>query len=110
MSTHSIVPSTPVHIQYLPNVAHVMCAHIYCIVCIFFPRPVCILNLQTEEGTVTDVNPHLSSCCELLELILRKGLQREYYNKAKPCRQEYRTLEPAYILTSVCLPQSQSLV
>ncbi|XP_041714615.2 uncharacterized protein si:ch211-250n8.1 isoform X1 [Coregonus clupeaformis] len=37
---------------------------------------VCILNLQTEEGTVTDVNPHLSSCCELLELILRKGLQQ----------------------------------
>ncbi|CDQ72045.1 unnamed protein product [Oncorhynchus mykiss] len=37
---------------------------------------VCILNLQTEEGTVTDVNPHLSSCCELLELTLRKGLQQ----------------------------------
>ncbi|XP_019902125.2 uncharacterized protein si:ch211-250n8.1 isoform X2 [Esox lucius] len=37
---------------------------------------VCILNLQTVEGTVTDVSPHLSSCCELLELILRKGLQQ----------------------------------
>lgn len=37
---------------------------------------VCILNLKSE-GTVTDSNPHLASCCELLELILQKGLQRE---------------------------------
>uniref|UniRef100_A0A673HWJ5 PDZ domain-containing protein n=1 Tax=Sinocyclocheilus rhinocerous TaxID=307959 RepID=A0A673HWJ5_9TELE len=28
------------------------------------------------EGTVTDSNPHLATCCELLELILRKGLQQ----------------------------------
>lgn len=39
---------------------------------------VCILNLKSE-GTVTDSNPHLASCCELLELILRKGLQRELH-------------------------------
>lgn len=39
---------------------------------------VCILNLKSE-GTVTDSNPHLASCCELLELILQKGLQRETY-------------------------------
>ncbi|XP_051959557.1 uncharacterized protein LOC127627257 [Xyrauchen texanus] len=36
---------------------------------------VCILNLKSE-GTVTDSSPHLASCCELLELILRKGLQQ----------------------------------
>ncbi|KAL7869515.1 hypothetical protein AOLI_G00135030 [Acnodon oligacanthus] len=36
---------------------------------------VCILQLQAE-GTVTDSSPHLASCCELLELILRKGLQQ----------------------------------
>ncbi|KAK2866669.1 hypothetical protein Q7C36_002725 [Tachysurus vachellii] len=34
---------------------------------------VCILELQTED-TVTDASPQLASCCELLELILRKGL------------------------------------
>ncbi|KAM6951480.1 uncharacterized protein FYW47_014991 [Aplochiton taeniatus] len=37
---------------------------------------VCILNLQSDGETVMDSNPHLSSCCELLELILRKGLQQ----------------------------------
>ncbi|XP_072523598.1 uncharacterized protein [Salminus brasiliensis] len=36
---------------------------------------VCILQLQAE-GTVTDSSPHLAPCCELLELILRKGLQQ----------------------------------
>ncbi|XP_036427908.1 uncharacterized protein si:ch211-250n8.1 isoform X2 [Colossoma macropomum] len=36
---------------------------------------VCILQLQAE-GSVTDSSPHLASCCELLELILRKGLQQ----------------------------------
>ncbi|XP_066521891.1 uncharacterized protein si:ch211-250n8.1 isoform X2 [Hoplias malabaricus] len=36
---------------------------------------VCILQLQAG-GTVTDSSPHLASCCELLELILRKGLQQ----------------------------------
>lgn len=43
--------------------------------CLF---PVCILNLNSE-GTVSDSNPHLASCCELLELILRKGLLRELH-------------------------------
>ncbi|KAM4623631.1 uncharacterized protein ACJ7VT_004676 [Polymixia lowei] len=37
---------------------------------------VCILNLQSDGEMVTDTNPHLASCCELLELILRKGLQQ----------------------------------
>ncbi|XP_051968502.1 uncharacterized protein LOC127633446 isoform X5 [Xyrauchen texanus] len=36
---------------------------------------VCILNLKLE-GTVTDSSLHLASCCEFLELILRKGLQQ----------------------------------
>ncbi|XP_016889495.1 uncharacterized protein LOC107988830 isoform X2 [Cynoglossus semilaevis] len=37
---------------------------------------VCVLNLQSDGASVTDTNPHLSSCCELLELVLRKGLQQ----------------------------------
>ncbi|XP_071397597.1 uncharacterized protein [Centroberyx affinis] len=37
---------------------------------------VCLLNLQADGELVTDSSPHLSSCCELLELILRKGLQQ----------------------------------
>ncbi|XP_072568331.1 uncharacterized protein [Paramormyrops kingsleyae] len=37
---------------------------------------VCILSLKSEGGAVTDSNPQLSSCCQLLELVLRKGLQQ----------------------------------
>ncbi|XP_031699896.1 uncharacterized protein LOC116381693 isoform X2 [Anarrhichthys ocellatus] len=37
---------------------------------------VCVLNLQSSGGTVSNTNPHLASCCELLELVLRKGLQQ----------------------------------
>ncbi|KAK7918948.1 hypothetical protein WMY93_010232 [Mugilogobius chulae] len=37
---------------------------------------VCVLNLQSSGQTVTDSSPHLSSCCELLELVLRKGIQQ----------------------------------
>ncbi|XP_068162351.1 uncharacterized protein si:ch211-250n8.1 isoform X2 [Antennarius striatus] len=37
---------------------------------------VCVLNLQSDGGMVTDANPHLACCCELLELVLRKGLQQ----------------------------------
>ncbi|XP_031424374.1 uncharacterized protein si:ch211-250n8.1 isoform X1 [Clupea harengus] len=37
---------------------------------------VCILNFSQFGTPVTDSCPHLSSCCELLELILRKGLQQ----------------------------------
>ncbi|XP_061611688.1 uncharacterized protein si:ch211-250n8.1 isoform X2 [Phyllopteryx taeniolatus] len=38
---------------------------------------VCLLNLQCDYGqTVTDSNPHVTSCCQLLELLLRKGLQQ----------------------------------
>uniref|UniRef100_A0A667ZQN5 Uncharacterized protein n=1 Tax=Myripristis murdjan TaxID=586833 RepID=A0A667ZQN5_9TELE len=40
------------------------------------PLAVCLLNLQSDGDTVTDSSPHLASCCELLELILRKGLQQ----------------------------------
>ncbi|XP_022522292.2 uncharacterized protein si:ch211-250n8.1 isoform X2 [Astyanax mexicanus] len=36
---------------------------------------VCIVQLQAE-GSVTDSSAQLSSCCELLELILRSGLQQ----------------------------------
>uniref|UniRef100_A0A3B3Z494 Uncharacterized protein n=1 Tax=Poecilia mexicana TaxID=48701 RepID=A0A3B3Z494_9TELE len=35
----------------------------------------CVLNMQSDGGVVTDSSPHLPSCCELLELVLRKGLQ-----------------------------------
>ncbi|XP_054913471.1 uncharacterized protein si:ch211-250n8.1 isoform X2 [Poeciliopsis prolifica] len=37
---------------------------------------VCLLNMQSDGGAVTDSSPHLPSCCELLELVLRKGLQQ----------------------------------
>ncbi|KAJ8399735.1 hypothetical protein AAFF_G00408400 [Aldrovandia affinis] len=37
---------------------------------------VCILSLQPDGGTLTDSSPQLSSCCQLLELIFRKGLQQ----------------------------------
>ncbi|KAM9837722.1 uncharacterized protein ACBR49_018361 isoform 2-T2 [Aulostomus maculatus] len=37
---------------------------------------VCVLNLQSDGGMVTDTHPYLASCCELLELLLRKGLQQ----------------------------------
>lgn len=47
--------------------------------CLFFSHlPVCVLNLLSDGEMVTDANPHLASCCELLELVLRKGLQRQY--------------------------------
>uniref|UniRef100_A0A3B5KHA8 PDZ domain-containing protein n=1 Tax=Takifugu rubripes TaxID=31033 RepID=A0A3B5KHA8_TAKRU len=32
--------------------------------------------MQADGDAVTDSNPHLASCCQLLELLLRKGLQR----------------------------------
>uniref|UniRef100_A0A3Q3JBY1 Uncharacterized protein n=1 Tax=Monopterus albus TaxID=43700 RepID=A0A3Q3JBY1_MONAL len=35
----------------------------------------CVLNLQSDVEMVSDTNPHLASCCELIELILRKGLR-----------------------------------
>ncbi|XP_038155223.1 uncharacterized protein si:ch211-250n8.1 [Cyprinodon tularosa] len=49
---------------------------------------VCVLNMQSDGGMVTDSSPHLPSCCELLELVLRKGLhqpvlslvQRDYWH------------------------------
>uniref|UniRef100_A0AAQ4P3G8 RUN domain-containing protein n=1 Tax=Gasterosteus aculeatus aculeatus TaxID=481459 RepID=A0AAQ4P3G8_GASAC len=37
---------------------------------------VCVLNLQSDGRIVSDTHPHLASCCELLELVLRKGLQQ----------------------------------
>lgn len=47
------------------------------------PASVCVLNLQSDGDAVTDANPHLASCCELLELVLRKGLQRQYPHNIK---------------------------
>ncbi|XP_061764793.1 uncharacterized protein si:ch211-250n8.1 isoform X2 [Nerophis ophidion] len=41
---------------------------------------VCVLNLQSDGESVTDSSPHLVSCCELLELVLRKGLQQPLLN------------------------------
>lgn len=38
----------------------------------------CVLNLQSHGEMVTDTSAHLASCCELIELVLRKGLQRQY--------------------------------
>ncbi|KAM9717002.1 uncharacterized protein ACNS7B_022759 isoform 1-T1 [Menidia menidia] len=37
---------------------------------------VCVQNLRSGGGVVTDSSPQLSPCCELLELVLRKGLQQ----------------------------------
>ncbi|XP_047232795.1 uncharacterized protein si:ch211-250n8.1 isoform X2 [Girardinichthys multiradiatus] len=37
---------------------------------------VCVLNMQADGVVVIDSSPHLPSCCELLELVLRKGLQK----------------------------------
>lgn len=37
---------------------------------------VCVLSLQSDGQAVTDSSLHLSSCCDLLELVLRKGLQQ----------------------------------
>lgn len=44
----------------------------------------CVLNLQASGGAVTDSNPHLASCCQLLELLLRKGLQRQSHTTQIP--------------------------
>lgn len=53
-------------------------AHDKSTVCVCVSLTVCVLNLQSDGDTVTDANPHLASCCELLELVLRKGLQRQH--------------------------------
>ncbi|XP_029384127.1 uncharacterized protein LOC115060362 isoform X2 [Echeneis naucrates] len=37
---------------------------------------VCVLQLQSCADSVTDSDSHLTSCCQLLELVLRKGLQQ----------------------------------
>ncbi|XP_064179357.1 uncharacterized protein si:ch211-250n8.1 isoform X1 [Anguilla rostrata] len=37
---------------------------------------VCILSLQSDAAAITDASTQLSSCCQLLELIFRKGLQQ----------------------------------
>uniref|UniRef100_A0A673CUV0 RUN domain-containing protein n=1 Tax=Sphaeramia orbicularis TaxID=375764 RepID=A0A673CUV0_9TELE len=49
--------------------------HYICYVLVVF-LSVCVLNLQSDGQTITNTNPHLASCCELLELVLRKGLQQ----------------------------------
>lgn len=52
--------------------------------CSCLPFPVCVLNLQASGDAVTDSNPHLASCCQLLELLLRKGLQRQSHTPQIP--------------------------
>ncbi|XP_053231948.1 uncharacterized protein LOC128407513 [Podarcis raffonei] len=37
---------------------------------------VCILNLQGSSSPYTDTSPHLQSFCEVLEMILRKGIKQ----------------------------------
>ncbi|KAF7705608.1 uncharacterized protein si:ch211-250n8.1 isoform X1 [Silurus meridionalis] len=72
---------------------------------------VCILELQAEN-TVTDTSPHLASCCELLELILRKGLQqpvlslthRDYWS----CFEQLVQLDTCGRLTAVSLAVQQT--
>ncbi|XP_072339060.1 uncharacterized protein [Scyliorhinus torazame] len=36
----------------------------------------CILNIQADKDSITDCNPHLASMCDILEVILRKGIRQ----------------------------------
>ncbi|XP_069785430.1 uncharacterized protein [Narcine bancroftii] len=36
----------------------------------------CILNIQTDKDPITDCNPQLASLCDILEIILRKGIRQ----------------------------------
>uniref|UniRef100_UPI00398ECD8C uncharacterized protein isoform X3 n=1 Tax=Pristiophorus japonicus TaxID=55135 RepID=UPI00398ECD8C len=36
----------------------------------------CILNIQADKDLITDRNPHLASLCDVLEVILRKGIRQ----------------------------------
>ncbi|KAM3592164.1 uncharacterized protein V6R79_013905 [Siganus canaliculatus] len=75
---------------------------------------VCVLNLQSDGDTVTDTNPHLASCCELLELVLRKGLQqpvlslvhRDYWQ----CFEQLTHLDPCGRLSALSLVVEQTRV
>lgn len=42
-----------------------------------------MLRLREVGGPCTDTSPHLASLCQLLENILRKGLQREWVLRAQ---------------------------
>ncbi|KAM8887838.1 uncharacterized protein ACB058_014243 [Synchiropus picturatus] len=75
---------------------------------------VCVMNLKSDDVTVTDRNPHLGSCCELLELVLRKGLQqpvlslvhRDYWH----CFEQLPTQDPCGRLSTVSLVVEQARV
>lgn len=66
--------------------------------CLCLPLQVCVLNLQTGGDAVTDSNPHLASCCQLLELLLRKGLQRQSHTTQIP---NLMPLFPTFLCTFV---------
>ncbi|XP_032900303.1 uncharacterized protein LOC116988012 isoform X1 [Amblyraja radiata] len=36
----------------------------------------CILNIQADNDPITDGHPHLTSLCDILEIILRKGIRQ----------------------------------
>ncbi|XP_078081393.1 uncharacterized protein LOC144501480 isoform X2 [Mustelus asterias] len=36
----------------------------------------CILSIQEDTDPITDCNPHLASMCDILEVILRKGIRQ----------------------------------
>ncbi|XP_027145066.1 uncharacterized protein si:ch211-250n8.1 [Larimichthys crocea] len=75
---------------------------------------VCVLNLQSDGEMVTDTNPHLASCCELLELVLRKGLQqpvislvhRDYWQ----CFEQLTHQDPCGRLSALSLAVEQTRV
>lgn len=76
--------ASPVIVFMLHGNDHAACMKNWCLFLISVTPtdvcflPVCVLNLQSDGEVVTDTNPHLASCCELIELVLRKGLQRQY--------------------------------
>ncbi|XP_013885058.1 uncharacterized protein si:ch211-250n8.1 [Austrofundulus limnaeus] len=78
------------------------------------PLKVCVLNLQTDGNPVTDSHPHLSSCCELLEQVLRKGLQqpvlslvhRDYWH----CFEQISHLDTCGRLSTLSLAVEQTRV
>ncbi|TNN48642.1 hypothetical protein EYF80_041180 [Liparis tanakae] len=63
---------------------------------------VCVLNLQSDGGVVSDTNPHLASCCELLELVLRKGLQQPVLSLVHRDYWQMSALSLAVEQTRVC--------
>lgn len=44
----------------------------------FFFLSACIRSLQEGPSPCSDTSPHLQPFCEILEMILRKGIKREW--------------------------------